>query len=332
MNKVFLFFMFLIGSTLFAEGVQRDPPKEVHQEKKIEKVPVWFTGPLIADTGQNNDPGEWILNPVVTVQNTYGKTNRSWKFKNRPDKLSIFNNLGLQGGLTRALDFKVQPTYQINRKKGRTASGWGDFQARLGLQVLQDDEGPNYPNIRITIYEVFPTGKYERLNAKKEGVDAFGNGAFQTSVNLIFAKVFHWMPCHPINMIANFMYTTQSKVSVHGHNTYGGNVRTKGRVTPGDSFLFDFAFELSLAKRCEFNMDTIVQYTQKTRFRGRNGLNADGTQASNTSPEAVEITLAPGFGYFFKENIYLIVGSQFSVASKNSSQYVSAIINFNYNF
>lgn len=335
-DKLFCFVVVVLASTSSSLWSFPQEPTSVNEQiiPKIdmEKCKPWFTGPIIAAPGQNTAPGQWFFNPYVTYFYTYGQTDGSWKHHNIHDISSVQTSVTLQTGITDWLDIKAYGQYETKQQQGSNASGFNDTFLRLGLQFLTEEEGSCQPNVRLTILEILPTGQYKNLNSKKYGLDAFGNGSYETFFNLIFSKKVGWIPCHPLNLIANFAYSFPTKVRVHGYNAYGGGKSAKGTVHLGNASFVDLAFELSFTQRFAFAMDAFITHRNHSNFSGKRAITMEGTKISNSSPASTQISLAPALEYFFTEKLSILAGSWFSVAARNNTEFASATLFIFYEF
>jgi hypothetical protein len=60
----------------------------------------------------------------------------------------------------------------------------------------------------------------------------------------------------------------ESKVRVHGLNTYGGAIDTDGWIYPGQEYDVDFSYELTLSKHWAIACDHIFVYQTPVKFKG----------------------------------------------------------------
>ena len=79
-------------------------------------------------------------------------------------------------------------------------------------------EGLYQPAIRIVINEIFPTGKYQKLNPNLLGLDATGLGTYQTQFGFRISKIILWKTKHPMQLRGaysiGFQPASMSKVSI----------------------------------------------------------------------------------------------------------------------
>jgi hypothetical protein len=220
--------------------------------------------------------------------------------------------------------------WQFNEQQGKHGNGFGDSTAGVGFPILV--EGLHTPAIRVTFTETFPTGRYQHLSSKKNGLDAAGAGSYQSSFGVRLGKLVFWSYKHPMNLRASFTYTVATPVRVHGFNTYGGGFGTKGTVRPGNSASANAAFEYSFTQRWVFATDLVYTWANATTFHGNPGTKADGTPASVGNGYNDQLSLAPALEYNPYANLNFIGGVWFDVYGKNTSKFISGIISCSYSF
>ncbi len=149
-------------------------------------------------------------------------------------------------------------------------------------------------------------------------------------IGLNTQKTFFWWATHPLRLRANLAYTIPSFVKVHGFNSYGGGYGTDARVHPGNSWLFDGAFELCIDHYWVFACDMLYTYANKTSFTGTQGTLANGTPAPLGSGSSYSWSLAPAVEYNWNENLGILVGAWFTVAGRNTPNFAGGIFSVNY--
>ncbi len=291
----------------------------------------WFTGSLLAPTAINMQPGHPAIEPSVTVFKTYGEYNSNWKTKKQDTIWAINPFVDFQFGITNKIGIETLISFICNFKNGKTASNFQDTIVLFGYQVSNDIKGSWVPDFRLIIQETFPTGKYQKLNPKKQGIDSTGYGSYQTGPIFVFRKLF--------SLYKNFLslrwsigYLFPSTVYVKNFNTYGGGYGTKGKVTPGQTVIAFFSGEYSISQRWVLSFDTEFFYQKRSIFNGKRGLTTTGNVASTGLPNSVQISFAPEIEYNFTSTSGLLSGVWFTVAGKNSAAFASAFIAYLYIF
>ena len=143
-------------------------------------------------------------------------------------------------------------------------------------------------------------------------------------------------------------------VHVKGINAYGGAKDTKGKIYPGNQFLQVLGLELSLTQRWALALDILNIYGNKTRFTGKKGTGATGSGSPNNpgdfnpiipvnpfqtlipvplvvvgGPSFNQFSLAPALEYNWNNNLGIIGGAWFTVAGRNTADFVQWVIAFN---
>jgi hypothetical protein len=288
----------------------------------------WYTGPILATSAYNLDPGSFNVQPYLYVLDSYGFYQSSWSMKKTATTLSINPTCYLQTGITKWMDITVNIQALYKKEKSNDSLGYADTNVQLGFQLLRENHVQ--PALRLLISELFPTGKYQKLSSHKNGVDSRGSGSYHTIFGLCASKVLYWLDSHPMQVRLNANYSLPTNVSVKGFNSYGGGFGTNGTVKPGHVINGIFSLEFSFTQSWVFATDVLYTYSTKTRFSGTEGLNSNGTVASNSSGESDQWSLTPSLEYNFNENFGLILGSWFTVKGKNSSDFAGGVFSLTY--
>ncbi len=284
-----------------------------------------YSGPIVALSAQVNDPGEITLNPYVYATH-YGTLQGSAPYNQYQEYLWF------QIGVIRRLDVTLIGLYSTNHKLGRTHSGVGDTTLRLGFKLLDEQECGSRPDMRLVVQETFPTGKYDGLDEHGLGIDAHGQGAYQTAAVWILSKRLYAIQNHPIRMILNLAAEISSSVPVHGFHAYGGGSGTHGKVFPGASFGADLSCEYSFTQAFAAVGELVATSQMKTTFSGRRGVLLHGLPASN-SPQANYVeSMALGLEYSPTDLFSMFVGSWFSVKEHHQRSFVTGVLSLVWDF
>lgn len=302
---------------------------EITPEEEAQEGP-WFTGPLLAPSAHVVPPGYFNLEPYLFVTDTYGTFDSDWHGHSTPNTLQVNPLISFQIGLCNNIDLQTAPQMFYTRKEGKASTQFGDFPVGFDFQILKDRLGEWWPAIKIAVRETFPTGKYQKLNPNKNGTDGVGSGAYTTGFGLVFSRLFHLGGVHFLNSRLSFGYNIPSNVHVKGFNSYGGGHETRGTVRPGHTFSTIIGLEFTLALHWAFALDIANVYGNKTSFSGRRGTTSTGSTASVGGPSFDQVSLAPAIEYNFNESMGIIAGAWFTVAGRNTTQFASGIIAFNW--
>ncbi len=319
----FIFTALLAASPLLADE------QGLHQETFTGTFTPWFTGPLIASSGYTVRPGHYNVEPYLYAYVYNGGYNEDWKVV--PVHNFYYNLLQIQFkmGIADRVDWQIYPQAVYSEYQGSHNCNIADWPLGVGFQVIKSSVEDPYPALKLTLRSNIPFGKYQKLQADKQGTDALGTGSWQPSFSLVFAKLFHTARKHYLDMRFAFNYQFGVPVHVKGLNSYGGARNTRGVVHLGDSFILDAAFQYNLNQRWALACDVFYTHTNTNHFSGRTGTTSTGAPAVNTEPSSEQFSLAPAIEYNWSKRIGLIAGSWFTFAGRNSNRFASGIIALN---
>ncbi len=313
------------------QEIQRelDRDEELFKEAK-EMFNPWYTGPLLTGGAHMMPPGSANIQPYIFVTDNYAVWNNERKSVSIPDRWNLNPQFVIQTGITNWMDILLAIQGNVNWQKDKCSGGFGDMSLNIGFPLLE--EGLYRPAMKVTISETFPTGRYQKLNPKKIGLDATGAGSFQTAFGFRISKLVFWSYKHPMNLRASYTYIIPSDVHVKSFNSYGGGYGTRGKVKPGNNSQADVAFEYSFTQRWVFSTDVVYVWANRTTFSGNPGKNADGTTASVGGGSSDQLSLAPAIEYNWNANLGFLAGVWFDVYGRNTSKFVSGIVSVTYTF
>lgn len=328
------FFWFLILPFLLAAQTPQQIAQELQQaEAEFQKAKKmfnpWYTGPLITASASMMPVGMGNTQPYIFVVDNYASYNEDRQSIDLPSDLVQLKGTGLlQTGVTDNFDFTLNFFGQGNWQFNESGGGFGDMNVVAGFLIYKQSR--YVPQMKLTISETFPTGKYKRLDP--HGLHGIGAGAYSTQVGLAFGKILFWTTKHPMNTRLFLGYQLSTVVNVSGFNTYGGGYGCHGRVRPGNQFAADFGYEISLTQRWVAAIDVVYTATNRTKFHGHPGTDKLGAPAAVGSGYSDNLSLAPAFEYNWNPSLGIIAGVQFSVYGRNSLNFVSGILSVTYSF
>ncbi len=339
MNKIWS--LALVSSfSLFAASPQNPPSPEIVEEQledaeaefqRAKKMfNPWYTGPLLAPSAHILPPGMFVIEPYFFITKNYAQFDEQGHAHRIPHLNQLNPLFIMQIGILNWMDAVISTQGLRNQQSGHSSTNWGDSSASLGFGLLS--EGPYRPALLLSVKESLPTGKYQHLNPKKNGVDATGSGAYQTTLGLNISKLIWWVATHPMVFRLAQSWSLPAMVSVKELNSYGGGEDTHGKVRLGHSYSVDLGYEFSFTQRWVLALDFVYAYSQKTTFSGHKGYSAAGTPNVIGGPFRDEISLAPALEYNVNEYLGFIGGVWFSVWGRNSLDFVSGVFSFDYAF
>ncbi|MBS3904353.1 MAG: hypothetical protein KGZ39_03400 [Simkania sp.] len=343
MRLFFIVGTLIVTGTIFAASPKEDAvesPQQIQQELDQDEVLFkhakemfnpWYAGPLLTGGAHMMPPGSANIQPYVFVTDTYAAWNADRKSVSAPNTVNLNPSInGFQFGITSWLDMLVVAQGDVNWQGGKHAGGIGDSVLGIGFPILT--EGLYQPAIKVVFNETFPSGRYEKLQSKLNGIDSTGAGSYQSQFGLRISKLVFWSYKHPMNLRASYSYTIPSDVHVRGFNTYGGGYGTNGTVHPGNTQQANAAFEYSFTQRWVFACDAVYVWANKTTFTGNPGTTSTGAVASVGSGSNDQLSFCPAIEFNPNANLNFLGGVWFDVYGRNTSKFVSGIISVAYTF
>lgn len=341
-------FVFLLACSCLAALEKGQPQKIPKTPPPIEKVDrdlaqaqadfeiarkmfnPWYAGPLLTPSAHNVPPGQFVVQPYLFVTNTFALFNENRRSVNISDIWTVNPLVLFQMGCLSWLDFTVTVQGIYNNQSGQDTFYWGDTEVEWGFQLMQ--ESPYKPAVRMTLTETLPTGRYEKLNPRKNGIDATGEGTYLTNFSLNVSKVFWWVTTHPFAWRLSLNYGIPTTVQVQGFNAYGGGYKTRGSVRPGNLIQIDTSVELSFTQRWVLAIDLAYTYQNHSTFAGHKGRTANGQTASVGLPSNDQFSCAPAIEYNPSDRMGFLAGVWFTITGRNSSDFISGVLSMYYNW
>lgn len=304
--------------------------REAQQEFEIAKKMFnpWYAGPLLTPSAHNVPPGEFVVQPYLFIQNTYAQFNKDRKSVNIPDIWTVQPLILFQMGWLSWLDFTVTAQGFYKTQSSEDTFYWGDTSVEWGIQLMKEE--PYRPAVRFTVTESLPTGRYEKLNPEKNGIDATGSGSYTTNFSLNVSKVIWWVSDHPFAFRASFNYAVPTLVHVQEFNAYGGGKDTRGKVRPGNSIAIDTSVELSFTQKWVLAVDLVYTYQNHSTFSGHKGRTLAGQIASVGAPSNDNLSCAPALEYNPSDHLGFLAGAWFTITGRNSSDFIAAVLTMYY--
>ncbi len=291
----------------------------------------WFTGPFFAPSSLAVPYGYTNVEPNIFATIDHAFYNQHWRPESMPNMYVLNTQFSMQIGVTSWMDVQFAAQFFWEHTESKSATRFGDFPINLDIQLYTYKKPSWWPfNIKLIVKETFPTGKYRKLNPSKLGLDGVGSGIFATTIGLALGRTFHLTGIHFLQFRSGWFYTWPSRVHVKGFNSYGGGYGTNGYIYPGQQFYAVLSTELNFTQNWAFSCDYVGVNNPKQTFKGYNGVNADGTPASNVNPSNTQFSLAPAIEYNWSEELGLIAGVWFTVAGRNTFDFASFAIALNY--
>lgn len=309
--------LFLFPFLLFADKAI-DPTKEP-------KIEPWLTGPLLAPSGLVVPKGDYYFEPYNYLTAYTGKYDQNGDVVEAETSWNNSFQPYAQFGLTSWLDCDITLILNYNYTQHQAAWTFGDIPFAFDIQLYQPDPNDWMPNIKMSLKETFPTGKYDKLDPQKKGTDIGGGGSFVTGLELVLGKLIHLGGVRFMTTRLSFLYNIPSPIRIKDLSVYGGGKGTNARFFPAQNFQADLGLEVMLTQNVALAWDLVGTWAKKTHFTGEEGPAPLGRNAFST-----QYSMAPAIEYNWSQDIGIIAGSWFTFAGKNSNRFWSAVIAFSY--
>ena len=123
----------------------------------------WFTGPLLAPSGQTVKPGNYNIQPYVYFFVFGGGYDKHWQFRSAPNFYHTVVQLQTKIGLAKRVDIQVSPQFIYNSKEGQNACDIGDLAVSVNFQLFTTNLETAWPSVKIGFRAWIPLGKFDFL-------------------------------------------------------------------------------------------------------------------------------------------------------------------------
>ncbi|MFS8564508.1 MAG: hypothetical protein LVR00_09530 [Rhabdochlamydiaceae bacterium] len=323
MKKYIIASLLILGFSIAEAKTTGGGPSLFSKEPSLEMYP-WLTGPLLAPSSHNVPYGHVNIEPYLYWTQYRGIYDNNWKFAAQHHFTVYTLSVPLQFGILPYTEFDISPQAYYSYSQGQSSLQFADLPLALSFQLLNDKPGkPWPPAIKLRFGANAPTGKFDHLKPSKQGTDQSGIGSWYPGVGLVFGNLFHLSGSHFLALRYFFNYNIPVGASVRGSNIYGGTTKTRGTIYPGAGFTANLGLEYSISQPWTLALDILYNYQAKNRFSGYDG------GAPMTSPSSANYSLAPAIEYNFSDTIGLIGGSWFTIAGRNTAQFINFILALN---
>jgi hypothetical protein len=326
MGKRFLLLLLVLPFLGYSDKVPFHHIVEREHSETVKLQAPWFTGPLFASSSFTVPPGHLNFEPYIFATANTGHYGHNWESTKTPTYWNTYFQPAFQTGVTKWIDFEIEPTLFYNYTNGAGKWVFGDMPILLDFQLYK--QGVNATDwimgLKFSLRETIPLGKYQNLNPKKKLTDIGGQGSWQTAFALVWGNLFYLGgQVHFLAWRTEIQYNLPAPVHVKNLNAYGGGKGTDGTVYPPQNFMIDTAIEINLSRNWVFAMDFIGSWSGKTRFKGK-------TVVPMTAPPSAQFSLAPAIEYNWSTNLGIILGPWFTIAGRNTVQFASGVFAVNY--
>lgn len=281
----------------------------------------WMTGPLLAPAAHVVPAGHINFEPYLFITDTFGTYNNHWKVVSTNSNVTVSPTMVLSVGLIKRVDLQVVVPYDFNFSRGQSDNYFSDSSLTLGVQPTVQNGW--LPNTRLTIEETFPVGKFQRLQASKNGTDTSGIGSYQTTLAVNMGWLTKFANSKYLRTRLSLAYNLPSSVKVAGINAFGGDAATNGTVTVGQKFTADLGLEYTLTQHWVPALDVVFSTMGGSTFRGATTVAVGGRSSD-------QVSLAPAIEYNFNASFGAIAGAWFTVVGRDTAEFSGAVMALNY--
>ena len=217
----------------------------------------WWTGPMLAPNATTLPRGHLLIEPYLfdaISAHSNGLGSLTYVNYGLVDRVTV--------GLIPIAGFNV-----ANSGPSSSSVELGDLTAQAQYRLAKFHEGSSIPTTSVVVQETFPTGKYDRLGDRPDGL---GSGAYTTTL-AIYTQTYFWLPNGRIlRMRFDASQALSSNVNIEDVSVYDTAAGFRGRAKPGSSFLADFSWEYSLTRKWVLALDATYRHNWSTRVNGYN--------------------------------------------------------------
>ena len=291
-----------------------------------------FFGTLLELNSYNVSPGSISIQSYFYGGFVYGyyQDNYSLDSSNRYGVLNP--QISVCSGLTERLELDLFIGTQTVFFQGISDTSMNDTILGFAYQPLFDDRHSNIPNLRLILYEIFPTSAHDQTSPDFLGINTSGTGTYGTEIGFTLNKNFYTFPCHPFNLSLNFTYTYKNTGHYRGINYFGGGPYTDIHLRPGGIFWSNLGYEIALSPTLFFCLDLQYVHVLKAHYRGFVGNNFDGSPAQLLTNSEDIFSIAPALEFNITSNFNIYLGGYFTAFGRNTTAQALATIALAYVF
>ncbi|MGF6709260.1 hypothetical protein QFZ41_000224 [Luteibacter sp. W1I16] len=287
-----------------------------------------FTGPLVTPAVNSMPAGMLNIEPYLIHTNTRGSYDNAG---GRRERKPTVRQWQVAMPITYAFTDTqfVQLTLNASRTSGDGLHSDGMRMGDSAIRFQQRLRGPDADGgglvLALALQQRLPTGKYHQLDTNP--LNGTGNGATRTTI-AFGAQQLHWLEGgHALRWRTQLAWSpSPGRVRVRDSSVYGTQRGFRGQARPGQAWNASVAAEYVLDPRWVLVGEAIWNRASAITLRGRAG---GGTPMAQRLAPSQEFSLAPAVEYHFNPNLGLIAGVQFTVAGRNTADYVAPQVALN---
>lgn len=296
---------------------QDAPPSSTGVRQSLDDA--WWTGPMLAPNATTLPRGHLLIEPYlydVISAHANGLGSLTYVNYGFRDRFTV--------GLIPTAGFNV-----ANSGPSSSSIEPGDLTVQGQYRLAKFHEGSWVPTTSVVLQETFPTGKYDRLGDRPNGL---GSGAYTTTPAL-YTQTYFWLPNGRIlRMRFDASQAFSSNVNVQDVSVYGTTAGFRGSAKPGSSFLADSSWEYSLTRKWVLAIDLTYRHNWNTRVSGYDADSASGQNSGvllNSGSSEV-FAFAPAVEYSWKPTLGVLLGTRVIPPSHNTNATVTPAVAINF--
>lgn len=287
-----------------------------------------FTGPLVTPAVNSMPAGMLNIEPYLIhthMRGSYDNQGHRWE---RNAKLRQWQVAVPMMYALSDTNF-VQLTLNASRTSGEglhtDGMRMGDTTIRFQQRLRAPEADGTGLVLSAAVAQRLPTGKYHHLDTNP--LNGTGNGAMRTTL-AFGAQQLHWLEHgHAIRWRTQLAWSpSPGRVRVRDGSVYGTDRGFRGHARLGQAWNASVAAEYVLDRRWVLVGEAIWNRASAVTL---GGLTADGSTTARRLAPSQEFSLAPAVEYHFNPNLGLIAGVQFTVAGRNTADYVAPQVALN---
>ncbi len=160
----------------------------LHTEQPTKVIP-WFTGPLLAPSGNTIPPKHVNVEPYIYFMAFTASYDDQWHKVSKPNVYTLLSQTFVQIGINSFMDCQIVPELFYQFTQGVRSTQIGDLPLSIDFQLFRDIPNDWRPSAKFTLKASCPFGKYQNLNPNKLGTDGVGSGSWNPGLALDFSKL-----------------------------------------------------------------------------------------------------------------------------------------------
>ena len=278
-----------------------------------------FTGPLVTPAVNSMPVGMTNIEPYLIHTNTRGAYTNAGDRKERDPTMRQWQ---LAVPMTYALTdtASVQLTLNASRTSGEGMHTDGMRMGDTGVRVQQRLRAPDADGqglvLAVALAQRLPTGTYHGLDTNP--LNGTGNGAMRTTIAFGAQQLYGLDDGRAVRWRSQLAWSpSPGRIGVRDTSVYGTEHGFRGHARLGQAWNASVAAEYALDARWVLVGEAIWNRASAVELTDRRG------NGSRRLAPSQDLSLAPAVEYHFNPTMGLIAGVQFTVAGRNTADYVA---------